>query len=54
MDTKRIIWLGAGVGGWLGGYVPLLWGAGYFSFASILFNTIGALLGIWIGFKLTR
>jgi uncharacterized membrane protein YeaQ/YmgE (transglycosylase-associated protein family) len=42
------------VGGAIGGYVPLLWGENYFSFASIIFNALGAILGIWIAFKLTR
>jgi uncharacterized membrane protein YeaQ/YmgE (transglycosylase-associated protein family) len=42
------------LGGIIGGYVPQLWGAGYFSFSSILFNAIGAIVGIYIGFKITR
>jgi len=54
MQSNRLIWLGAGIGGWIGGYVPLVWGAGYFSFASILCSSGGALLGIWLMFKLTR
>ena len=54
MESNRLIWLGAGVGGWLGGYIPLVWGANYFSLATIVFNTLGALLGIWLMFKLTH
>jgi hypothetical protein len=54
MESKKIIWMCAGLGGLFGGYVPLLWGASYFSFASLFLNAVGALLGIWIGFKLTR
>lgn len=54
MNSKRLTWLLAGIGGWLGGYIPLLWGAGYFSFASIIFSTLGALLGIWLAFKITQ
>jgi uncharacterized membrane protein YeaQ/YmgE (transglycosylase-associated protein family) len=42
------------IGGMIGGYVPALWGAEYFSFSSIIFNALGAILGIWIGFKLTH
>lgn len=52
MESKRIIYLLMFVGGALGGYVPLIWGANYFSFSSILFNALGAMLGIWIGFKI--
>lgn len=55
MESKRIIYFGMLVGGALGGYIPiLLWDAGYFSFSSIIFNAIGAILGIYITFKLTR
>jgi hypothetical protein len=35
-------------------YIPLLWGAEYFSFVSISFSGAGALFGIWAGFKLTH
>lgn len=54
MESKRIIWLFAAIGGFAGGYVPLLWGAGYFSFSSIFFSALGSIAGIWIGFKLTH
>jgi len=54
MNSKKIIWLLSGVGGYLGGYVPLLWGGEYFSFSSILLGAVGAILGIWVGFKMTR
>lgn len=54
MESKRTIWVGMLIGGIIGGYIPLLWGASYFSFASILFNAIGAIIGIWIMFKLTH
>ena len=54
MQSKRIIWLFALVGGWIGGYLPALWGSAGLTFLSILFNAIGGLIGIWIGFKLTR
>lgn len=51
---KQIITFLTIVGGALGGYVPLLWGASYFSFASIVFSALGAMLGIYIGFKMTH
>jgi uncharacterized membrane protein YeaQ/YmgE (transglycosylase-associated protein family) len=54
MQSKRMIWLLAIIGGWLGGYVPTIWGAGYFSFASILFSALGSILGIWVAFAMTR
>lgn len=51
---RKIIWLFMVVGGVVGGYVPQLWGVPYFSFSSIIFNAIGAILGIWIGFKISQ
>ncbi len=49
---KRTIWLGLFVGSTIGGYVPLLWGADLFSFSSIFFSAAGALLGIWVAFRM--
>jgi len=42
------------VGGIIGGYIPLIWGSSYFSFSSIIFNAIGALVGIWVAFRITH
>jgi uncharacterized membrane protein YeaQ/YmgE (transglycosylase-associated protein family) len=42
------------VGSFVGGFVPLLWGAGEFSFSSIIFSAIGGIVGIWAGFKISR
>jgi uncharacterized membrane protein YeaQ/YmgE (transglycosylase-associated protein family) len=42
------------VGSLVGSLIPLLWGAGALSFSSILFSTIGAMIGIYVAFKLTR
>jgi hypothetical protein len=52
MNTKSLIWIGASVGGIVGGYIPALWGAGLFSVSSIIWSTVGGVAGIWAGFKL--
>lgn len=54
MGTNSIIWIGMAVGGTVGGFVPLLWGADAFSFSGILWNAIGAVAGIWIGYRLNN
>ncbi|MES2216277.1 MAG: hypothetical protein V4481_03195 [Patescibacteria group bacterium] len=54
MNAKHLIWLGAIVGGYVGGFIPVLWGAGGLTFSSIIGNTIGGLVGIWAGFKLSQ
>jgi len=54
MNSKKLIWLGMIVGSAIGSYLPVLWGAGLFSFSSVLLTAVGGILGIWLGFKLSR
>ncbi len=54
MSAKFLVFLGMTIGSVIGGYIPTLWGAGIFSYSSILFSGIGAILGVWIGFKLSN
>lgn len=54
MSPKTLIYIGMTTGGYLGGYLPVLWGASAFSFQSIFFGMIGGIAGIFIGFKLSR
>ena len=42
------------IGGYVGGFIPTLWGAGYFSASSIILSMIGGFAGIYIGFKISR
>ncbi len=52
MDSKKIIWIGMFIGSTVGSYIPSLWGAGVFSFSSLLFATLGGFVGIWFGFRI--
>ncbi|HSX41368.1 MAG TPA: hypothetical protein VLF21_01905 [Candidatus Saccharimonadales bacterium] len=52
--NKSAIWVGAGVGGVVGGYIPSLWHADFLSPASILGSTVGGLAGIWVIYKLYK
>lgn len=55
MQSKRIITFLTLLGGFLGGYAPVvLFNTSTFSFSSLIGNAIGALLGIYIGFRITR
>lgn len=52
--NKLLIGIGMFVGSTVGSYVPLLWGGSVFSFISILFSVIGGLLGIWLGYQVSK
>ena len=54
MSLKQWVWLGLFVGSTVGGFVPLIWGESALSFASIIASSVGGLLGIWAGYKMSR
>lgn len=54
MSAKRVIMLGMIVGSTIGSWIPTLWGAGWFSFSSVLGSMVGGLAGIWLGYRLSR
>lgn len=54
MNPKSLIWIGVFVGTTVGSFLPTLWGAGYFSFSSVIWSTVGGILGIYAGFKLSQ
>ena len=54
MDSKKLVWIEAAVGSSVGGYLPVLWGGDLFSFSGIILSGLGAMVGIYIGFKLSR
>jgi hypothetical protein len=47
-----LIWIGLSIGSTLGSYLPTIWGAGVFSFASLFGSALGGILGIWLGYKM--
>jgi uncharacterized membrane protein YeaQ/YmgE (transglycosylase-associated protein family) len=51
---KQVIWMGMLLGSTIGGFIPTLWGAGFLSFSSLIFSTLGAMAGIYITYKLTH
>jgi hypothetical protein len=44
--------LGMVIGSSVGSFVPTLFGAGLFSFSSIIGSFVGGILGIYLAFKL--
>jgi hypothetical protein len=54
MDSKKLVWLGMIVFGFIGGYIPVLFGAASFSMSTVFGNMIGGLVGIYAGFKVSQ
>lgn len=52
MSKRTLVFVGVLVGSVLGGYLPSLWGSDVFSMWSLLFSGVGAMLGIWMGYKM--
>ena len=54
MNSKKLIWLGMFVGSTIAGFIPRLWGAGMLSVSGFLCSGAGALLGIWVGYRVAN
>lgn len=52
--AKIFIWIGLLVGSTLGGLIPLLWGDDVISMAGLALSTLGALVGIFAGYKISQ
>jgi hypothetical protein len=48
------IWIGVLIGSTIGGFIPDLWGAGLFSYSSVLLGGIGGFAGLWLGYKMSQ
>jgi hypothetical protein len=51
---KSLVWIGLVVGSTIGSLMPLLWGAGMFSFSSVVLSAVGGIAGIYAGYKLSQ
>jgi hypothetical protein len=54
MRSNSPTWIGMFIGSMIGGLVPALWGDGMLSYSSVLVSGVGGVLGLWIGFKMSR
>jgi len=52
MPSRPLLWFAILVGSTVGGFIPEMWGDGIFSYSSVLFSGIGALVGMYIAFKI--
>jgi len=51
---KALIYASVLIFSTIGSYVPTLWHAGFFSWASIIGGIIGTIFGIWVAVKLNN
>ncbi|MGA7936683.1 MAG: hypothetical protein WCA35_24220 [Kovacikia sp.] len=51
---KLLIGIGMFFGSTLGSYIPALWGASLFSLVSIVFGFIGGVIGVLLGYHLSK
>jgi hypothetical protein len=49
---RTYVWLGILIGSTIGGLIPEFWGGDMFSYSGLLLSTVGAFVGLWLGFKL--
>jgi hypothetical protein len=54
MYSKKLIYLFMTIGSIAGGYAPVLFGISGFSFTSLFTGALGAIAGIWLGYRLSR
>ncbi len=52
MSKKTLIWIGIFVGSTIGSFIPSLWGVDLLSLSSMFWSAMGAVAGIWAGYKL--
>jgi hypothetical protein len=51
MSQKQMYYIAVFVGSIVGGYIPILWGEGFFSISSLLFGTAGSIIGMILVYK---
>ena len=50
--NKGLLYLCITIGGLIGGYIPVLFGAGGLSFISIFGSAVGGFAWIWLAYRL--
>jgi len=53
MSPRLLVFLGMTIGSMAGGYIPVFFGADLISYSSVFFSAVGAIIGVWIGYKLS-
>ena len=51
---RGTIGLCAMVGMFVGGYIPVMWGASSFGLTSLVFSAAGGAAGVWVGVRVSE
>ncbi|HUX81162.1 MAG TPA: hypothetical protein VMV38_02490 [Candidatus Paceibacterota bacterium] len=51
---RSLIWIGIAIGSTIGSSIPLLWGASFLSFSSVILSALGGFVGIWAGYTVSK
>ena len=51
---RSVIGLCGGFGMFVGGYVPVLWGASSLGAQSLLFGAVGGVVGVFVGARISE
>ena len=54
MPTKFLIYSGMMIGSLIGGYIPTFFGVNMLSIIPIFTSSLGAVVGVYIGYKLSK
>lgn len=52
--NKLLIGIGMFAGSTMGSYIPVLWGGGLLSLTSIFLGVVGGIIGILLGYQLSK
>lgn len=52
MPSKTLVWLGIIIGSTIGSFVPILFGASFLSYSSVVGSGVGAIVGLFIASKI--
>jgi hypothetical protein len=51
---RASVWIGIFIGSTIGGFIPALWGGDMISYSGVLLSGVGAFVGLWVAYRVSR